>query len=86
MGPLGADTADAADAGLSGATPGTSSCVLPGVIGELARGEVSFVEEGYLAREDLTRSVTLLVLLEGSTLLEIISAFLSFVGVEAAVL
>jgi len=60
--------------------------VLPGVTGELARGDVSIVEEGYLAREDLTRSVTLLLLLEGSPLLVIISAFLSFVGVEAAVL
>lgn len=83
MGLLGSGTADG---GLLGAFAGTSSCTLPGVTGELARGDVSFVEEGYLAREDLTRSVTLLVPLEASTLLGIISAFFSFVGVGAAVL
>ena len=83
VGLLGPDTGVA---GLLEAGSGTSSCVLPGVTGELARGDVSIAEEGYLAKEDLTRSVTLLVLLEGSTLLGIISAFLSFVGVEAAVL
>ena len=77
---------DTADSGLLVATSGMSSCMLPGVTGELARDDVSFVEEGYLAREDLTRSVTLLVLLDGSILLVPMSAFLSFVGMEEVVL